>query len=67
VNAINNLSGFHWLILTVIALGSLNAGCSATTPGKQSASTGTALRAINDKINDGTIKIEADTDSAPPH
>lgn len=63
----NNLSGFHWLILAVIVLGSLNAGCSATTPGKQSASTGTALRAINDKVNDGTIKIEADTDSAPPH
>ena len=53
----NNLSGFHWLILAVIVLGSLNAGCSASAPGKQSASTGTAVRALNDKINDGTIKI----------
>ena len=61
----NNPLGFHWIILVVIALGSLNAGCSASTPGKQSASTATALRAINDKVNDGTIKIEADTDNAP--
>ena len=61
----NNPLGFQWIILAVIALGSLNAGCSATTPGKQSASTGTAVRALNDKINDGTIKIEADADNAP--
>ena len=62
----NNPSGFHWLILGVIALGSLNAGCSASTPGKQNVTTGTALRAINDKVNDGTMKIDTDTDNAPP-
>jgi len=57
--------GFRVFMLAIIALGSLNAGCTASTPGKQSASTGTALRAINDKIQDGAIKVEGDTDNAP--
>jgi hypothetical protein len=57
--------GLHFFMMALLALASLNAGCTASTPGKQPASTGTALRAINDKIQDGTIKVEGDTDNAP--
>ena len=57
--------GFQWLLVALIAFGSLNAGCTASTPGRQTAGTGTALRAINDKIQDGTIKVVGDTDNAP--
>jgi len=57
--------GFRVFMLAIVALGSLNAGCTASTPGKQSASTGTALGAINDKIQDGTIEVEGDPDNAP--
>jgi hypothetical protein len=57
--------GLHFFMMAVIALCSLNAGCAASTPGKQSASTGTAVRALNKKVEDGTIKIEGDTDNAP--
>jgi hypothetical protein len=52
-------------VIAVFALVSLHAGCTASTPGKQTAGTGTALRAINDKVQDGTIKIEGDADNAP--
>jgi hypothetical protein len=57
--------GFQRLMVALMAVGSLNAGCAASTPGQQSAGTATALRAINDKIQDGTIKVEGDTDNAP--
>jgi hypothetical protein len=52
-------------LLAVAALGGLASGCSTVDPATTSASTTTAIGAINDQVDKGNMDIEGDTDTAP--
>ena len=53
------------LLVAVVVLGGLGSGCSTVDPTTTSASTMTAIGAINDQIDKGNMEIEGDTDTAP--
>ena len=53
------------LLLAVAALGGVGSGCSTVDPTTTSASTTTAIGAINDQVDKGNMEIEGDTDTAP--
>ena len=57
----------YWLLLLAfVALGGLSSGCSSVASSGKSASTATAVGAINDQVEKGNVKVEGDTDAAPP-
>jgi len=53
------------VLLAVIASASIVSGCETTSSGTKPASSRTAAKAINEKIEDGTITVKGDTDAAP--
>ena len=63
--AVKKRTTFYWVLLALVALGGLSSGCSAVAPNTKSASTITALGAINDQVERGNIEVEGDTDTAP--
>jgi hypothetical protein len=61
----NKDAGLICLLLAVAALGGVSSGCSTVDPTTTSASTTTAIGAINDQVDKGNMEIEGDTDTAP--
>lgn len=61
----NKDASFVCLLLAVAALGGVASGCSTVDPTTTSASTTTAIGAINDQVGKGNMEIEGDTDTAP--
>lgn len=53
------------ILLAVVILAGIGSGCSTVDPTTKSASTVTAIGAINDQVDKGNIEIEGDTDTAP--
>jgi len=53
-------------LMAFVTAGVLTTGCSASAPDKKPAGTLTLIGAVKEKVDDGTIKIEGETDNVPP-
>jgi hypothetical protein len=63
--AVKTRTAFYWPLLALVAVGTLNSGCSTVAPDGKPAGTATAIGAVSDQVESGNIEVEGDTDPAP--